>query len=145
MEGKRRTRWTNVSQSCICCTFEYVEEHRVSCDPKPLILADLTCLYASRLKEHGIEQRHHSTSLKNRLLGAIPDLQAHDSGKEVLLAFTHQVGKALESSYRDSGDDEALCLAKAARLICRDILNHKSKCFDESSINQEDSIPESRL
>ena len=29
---------------------EYVEEHRVSCDPKPLRLADL---YASRLKEHG--------------------------------------------------------------------------------------------
>jgi len=30
-----------------------------------------------------------------RLLGAIPDLQAHVSGKDVLLAFTHQVGKAL--------------------------------------------------
>lgn len=72
-------------------------------------------------------------------------MQAHVSGKDVLLAFTHQVGRALKSSYRDTGDDEALCLAKAARLILRDIFNHKSKCFDGSSINQEDSIPESLL
>lgn len=123
---------------------EFVEEHRLASDQSPLRLADLTSLYATRLKQHGIEQRPHSTRLKNRLLGAIPDLQAHVSGKDVLLAFSHQVGKALESSYRDSSDDEALCLAKAARLIRRDIFNHKSQSFN-GSMNQRESIPESLL
>ena len=106
---------------------------RVSCDPKPLRLADLTSLYASRLKEHAIEHRHHTTRLKNNLLGAITDMQAHVSGKDMLVVLTLQVGKALESSYRNSGDNEPLCLAKAARILnFADILNHKFKYFYES-------------
>ena len=122
---------------------EFIEEHRLK-NEGPLRLADVTSLYISCLKQYGIDQKPQSTRLKNRLLGAIPGLQACTFGKEVLLAFTDQVGHALKSTYTDSRDEEALCLAKTARLVRRDIFNHKSQPFN-GTMDQKKSIPESLL
>ena len=82
-------------------------------------LVDLLQLYTDRLVELGVEitGRVHSTHLKNRILANMPELHAYKHGRDVLLSFNDDVGHALRDACLDDSDDEAICLAKAARII----------------------------
>lgn len=112
-----------------------------------LKLADLTKMYSTRLKDYGlVSGRAHSGRLKNRLLAHFPALQAHTSGRDVLLTFTDGLNSALKEAYTDNWDDEGVHLAKAARIVRRDLFQFKSQfsgSFDECC--QENSIPETLL
>ena len=56
-------------------------------------LADLVKLYESRLKQLQIEtdENVHSTRLKERLLKHLPDLRAHNKGRDVFLVFQNDI------------------------------------------------------
>ena len=107
-------------------------------------LADLIQLYTDRVKELGVDVtgRIHSTHLKDRILANVPGLQAHKQGRDVMLSYQDDIGHALRAACADDEDDEAICLAKAATIIRRDMLK-KSFQFDGSfpSGCQEDSVP----
>ena len=101
-------------------------------NPPVFKLADLVKIYAKNLEDLGLEAgKIHSTDFKNRLLSQMPDLQSHREGKNVFLAFDKDVALVLQqaSNLTDS-DDEAMILAKAAKIIRRDILKTKLSEFD---------------
>ena len=102
-----------------------------------------------RLVELGVETtgRIHSTDLKNRILANMPGLQSYKEGRDVLLSYNDDVGNALRNACLDDCDDEAICLAKAAEIIRRDMTNVDTQ-FDGSSFEQgcqEASVPRSLL
>ena len=77
-----------------------IEDVRTDTEVTPIFkLADLVCLYATRLKQLGNkeESRIHSTKLKERLLSYFPDMQAHKQGRNVVLIANHDIGQALQS------------------------------------------------
>ena len=85
-------------------------------------------MYASRLEQLGIESTSeiHSTRLKNRIIARIPSIHAYQEGREILLAFYSDIGTALKRSQRDDSDNKASCLAKAASIVRKDMLEKKS-------------------
>lgn len=127
----------------------YIDEARMDEDVAPVFkLADLVKMYSVRLQQLGVEQdtRPHSTDLKNRILAHFPDLKAHKEGRDILLAFDRDLGGALRKLCKDDFDDEAMCLARAAKIVRRDMLQLHATftgSFDESC--QVNSVPQSLL
>uniref|UniRef100_UPI00358E794D uncharacterized protein isoform X2 n=1 Tax=Myxine glutinosa TaxID=7769 RepID=UPI00358E794D len=109
-------------------------------------LSDLLRLYTDRLRHLGVEVtgRIHSSDLKDRILANVPGIRAYKQGRNVLLGFDDDVGFALMNSSVDNCDDEAICLAKAAQLIRRDMLEMQAT-FDGSFSKgcQEQAVPKS--
>ena len=101
-------------------------------------------LYSQRLEQLGVEAPYvNSTRLKEKMLAEIPELEAHKQGKHVLLAFQKDVGLALSQA---SDYSEAIILGKAAKILRRHMLDHKSTfdgTFHEGCIEQ--AIPPSLL
>eukprot|EP00112_Aurelia_sp_Birch-Aquarium-sp1_P011755 Seg2473.5 transcript_id=Seg2473.5/GoldUCD/mRNA.D3Y31 product="hypothetical protein" protein_id=Seg2473.5/GoldUCD/D3Y31 len=97
-----------------------IEDSRAQSDESPIFkLADLVSLYQYRMQQLGVqtEQRIHSTGLKERILSHIPNLQAHRSGRDVLLAFQDDVVDALTLMCFQDDDDQGILLAKSAKLV----------------------------
>ncbi|GFO25219.1 tyrosine-protein kinase receptor tie-1 [Plakobranchus ocellatus] len=93
----------------------------------------------------GITGRNHSTDLKNRILANVPGILAYKHGRDVLLSFNDDVGNALRDACLDDCDDEAICLAKAAQIIRRDMTGVQTD-FNGSSFpqgSQEEAVPKS--
>ena len=105
----------------------YLEEHRDSGETAPVFkLADLTNLYSEKLLELGVSKPYlnvNSTRLKERLLAAIPDLAAHTQGKHILLVFNDAIGDAIRNALEHDYDSEALHLARAAKIVRRDMFS----------------------
>ncbi len=129
----------------------YIDEARMDESVAPVFkLADLVRLYSTRLEQLGVEQhshsRPHSTRLKERILSQFPDLSAHREGHDVLLAFDKDLGPALRRACDQDYDDEAICLARAAKIVRRDMFKLKATftgSFDEDY--QVNSVPNSLL
>ena len=66
-----------------------------------------------------------STRLKEGLL-QLPHLKANHQGRELLLGFDENIGADLLFASDNSYDDEAILLAKTARIIRREILEISS-------------------
>ena len=128
----------------------YIEETKMTDQSVAAIfkLSDLLKLYSDRLRELGadVTGRIHSSDLKDRILANVPRIRAYRQGRDVLLSFDDDVGLALMNSSIDNFDDEAICLAKAAQIIRRDMLGMKS-AFDCSFAKgcQEQSVPKSLI
>ena len=128
----------------------YIEETKMTDQSVAPIfkLSDLLKLYSDRLRELGadVTGRIHSSVLKDRILANVPGIRAYRQGRDVLLSFDDDVGLALMNSSIDNFDDEAICLAKAAQIIRRDMLGMKS-AFDGSFAKgcQEHSVPKSLI
>ena len=84
-------------------------------------LSDLNKLYCKRLKELGLDmqERVHSTRLKNRILFHFPGMKSYADRREVLLAFDADIGEVLGSSLSTNYDDEGFILAEAAKIVRR--------------------------
>jgi len=101
-----------------------VETKSNSEGPVVFRLAEIVILYTRRLEQLGIEAPQvNCTRLKEDLLAEVPELEAHRSGRDVLLAFKEDVGLALIQA---SDYSEANIVAKAAGILRRHMLDHKS-------------------
>lgn len=124
----------------------YIEETKqVSIECSVFKLSDLVKLYSDRLTQLGYEivGKIHSTQLKNRILANIPDLQAHKQGRHVLLVFEDDIGSALKTVQNENCDDEAIILAKASKIVRRDMLQ-SGFVFDgkfEANVQKESVSP----
>ena len=126
----------------------YLEETRAETADSISVftLAELTAMDTRFLKHYGsdLSGRVHSTDLKERILAKVPGLQAHKKGRDIVMAFSEDVGKALELTRFRDFDDEAIILLKASKIIRRDIIATKTQfsgTFDKNS--QQESIPQS--
>ena len=66
----------------------------------------------------------NSTRLKEKLLSEIPELEVHKQGRDVLLAFQKDVGFVLSEA--SDYYSEAIILGKAANILQRHMVDHKS-------------------
>ena len=124
----------------------YIEDAKMDNSVAPIFkLAVLVNLYSTRLKQLGTDVVH-STILKDRILGYFPDLEAHKQGRDVVLIFNEDVGSALHKACEHDVDNDAVHLARAAKIVRRDMLKMKNK-FSGSfeSKCQVDSVPASLL
>ncbi|CAC5387402.1 unnamed protein product [Mytilus coruscus] len=77
----------------------YIDGSRSGTDIVPIFkLADLANLYSKRLEvlEVVMEGMIKTTHMKNWILAAIADLQAHKQGRDVRIIFSEDVGEALK-------------------------------------------------
>ena len=98
----------------------YIEESRMATDVAPVFkLAHLASLYQKRLEQCGIqEHRVHSTRLKERLINYFPNLQAHRSGRDMLLVFEEDIGAALSQlCHKDEDDTCSDCKSRSGGLV----------------------------
>jgi hypothetical protein len=99
-------------------------------------LSELGELYQKRLEQKGIQSGVIKTRLKEKLLAEISELEAHKSGREVLLAFKKDIGPVLSSA---SSYTDALLLGKAAKILWKDMINHKFTFdghFNEATVDK---------
>jgi hypothetical protein len=123
----------------------YIEENR---QQGTFVLSNLVKLYSSTLKELGaaVPERINSTRVKERLQSVVPDLKSYNDGKEVRLAFSHNINAALELAENHDFDAEAVHLAKTASIIRRELLKSQPKfngSFDQHC--QRQAVPASLL
>lgn len=127
----------------------YMEEARVDNLVAPIFkLSDLANLYSSRLERLGtkLPGRVHSTKLKNRILAYVPDMKAHTQGREVILLFNEDVGAALRKACEHDADSDAICLARAATIVQRDMFQTKMEFNGSFQTEcQEEFLPTSLL
>lgn len=122
----------------------YIEDARDEETLAPVFkLVDLTRLYSTRLQQLGVETKVHSTRLKQRILGQIPDMQAYPKGRDTLLVFDADIGLALTKACERDSDSDAIHLARAAQIV-RMHMFHKTSHFDGSFGDncQEASVPD---
>ena len=75
----------------------------------------------------------------------MPGLQAYKDGPDVFLSFNDDVENALQNACLDDCDDEAICLAKAAKITRLDMTSVDTQ-FDGYTVSQgyqEASVPKS--
>ena len=111
----------------------YMEELTQDDDTVPVFkLSDLIKLYIERLRQLGVEvsSRINSTRFKGRLLTAVPVLRSHVNGKEVFLIYVNDVGTALHFACESDFDSDAIILAKAAKIVCRELFEQKVSLMD---------------
>jgi hypothetical protein len=109
-------------------------------------LADIAELYKARLEQLGmtVENRIHTTRLKDRLLSVLPDLRANSQGRDTLLSFENAIGPALMMAcYHDN----AIHLMRAAQVVRKEIADSRPSTFDGSfpASCQQASVPPSLL
>ncbi len=128
----------------------YIEEVHMDSFIAPVFkLMDLVNLYRTRLEQLGTHEtgRIHSTKLKNRILSYFPDMNAHIQGRDVVLICNKDVGAALKKACEHDTDNDAVHLARAAKIVRKkDMLKMKNEfsgSFDAHS--QEKSEPVSLL
>ncbi|CAE1257574.1 unnamed protein product [Acanthosepion pharaonis] len=107
-------------------------------------LADLASPYKLRLEQLGVDSPNvHSTRLKEQLLARIPELESHKKGRYVLLAFKADIGPVLHEASQYSN---ALHLSKAANILRKEMLQHKTKFSSELKDGfGEEAIPPALL
>ena len=125
----------------------YMEDMRDEESVSVLKLTDMVSLYKKRLQQLGVTagNRIHSTRLKIRLLSALPDLTAHEQGREIFLTLKEDIGLVLIKTC--DGDSDAVHLMRAARVFRKELFNIRIKQFDGffSLECQRDSGPSSLL
>ena len=91
-------------------------------------LSDLTKLYSQSLEtlEITLQNRIHSTRLKNRILSQFPDMNCFPDGREVIMVFNGDIGQVLGSSASTDYDNEGYILAESAKIVRRDMLKRLS-------------------
>ena len=113
----------------------YIEECLEQEAPGVLTLSELVKFYQCKLKEVGAESgKTNATRLKERVLEAVPDL----------MASRHDIGGILTEAKRR--DSDAWCLARAAHIVRKDILNVDNSFNGKFAPEcQKNSIPASLL
>ena len=108
-------------------------------------LVDLIRLYSDRLTQLGVTTPYvHSSRFKDRILVNFPELQAFKEGRDILLIANDDIGIALRKAYENDAEDEAITLARAARIIHKEVINTKAQFSGTFSGNcQMEAIPRS--
>ena len=68
----------------------------------------------------------HGARLKERLLKHLPDLRAHNNGRDVFLVFQNDIGAALAKVVEQDDDDDTVQLTHAAKIVRKDLFEKSS-------------------
>ena len=108
---------------------EYID-HEIRLGKQSFKLVTIRDLYEKRLAEFGINRHVHNTRLKEKIIDYFLDCTAHYDGSNVVFMFDETLRLLLHETHRETVDQEALALLKAAKILRRDILGHEGFRFD---------------
>jgi len=112
-------------------------------------LSELHALYTGRLTSLGISKSVNKTRLKERILEHFPECTVQFDGRNTLLIFDQCLRILLRDAVKDRDyySDDALILAKAAKIIRKDIFAHRQFKFTGTfpADCQSESVPSSLL
>ena len=74
-------------------------------------------------------------------MAQIPNLQAHSQGRDVLLAFSDDIGAALTKACEWDSDSDAVHLAHAAKVVRRHMFDELGPFIGFQEGCQRDSVP----
>ena len=102
-------------------------------------------LYENRLLKLGITKEINKVRFKEQVLKYFPYAQEQRDGKNVVLVFEPGMQEMLKQALNSDHVEDALILAKAAKLLRRDIFNSAGFRFNASfpSECQQNSVPTS--
>ena len=110
----------------------YIEEvHQHPTIIPTIKLKSLKKIYKNRLAE--LEQidvkevKVHPGRLKTRLLKQLPGLRAEKKGKDILLMFSKDIGSTIQHAITGDMDDDAVILAKAAKIVRKEMFSKEYK------------------
>ena len=109
-------------------------------------LSELHSLYMVRLKGLGIVKTVNKTRLKDLILNYFPGVQEQNDGRNTILVFDKAMQSMLKEALRKRDfSEDAIILAKAAKIIRNDVFNHQCLQFTGNfpPSCQENSLPSS--
>ena len=93
--------------------------------------SDLHQLYEKRLNCFNFTKEVNRSQLKEKLLIQFPQAQEQSVGRNKILVFEQGMQQMLKQVMIESNyDNEAVILAKAAKIVRKEIIGHKSFHFD---------------
>ena len=103
--------------------------------------SELRALYEKRLSFFGIPKEINKVRLKEQILSHFP--QAQSDGKNTLLIFDKGMQQIMKQAVNGNYEDDVIILAKAAKIIHKDILNSNITKFNGSfGVDcQQQSVP----
>lgn len=143
LKSPKDTAYRSIEGVAFAELIAYIDDCKDCEEFTVLKLADLARIYSAKLEELGAEPGRINTSrLKERLLAAFPDIKALPQGRDILLAFNQEIGDVLKRASEDDCDTEACHLAKAAKIVRRDILQLQNSFQGTFPPNcQSDAVP----
>lgn len=106
-------------------------------------LSSLRELYENRLLDLGIRKEINKVRFKEQVLKHFPHAQEQSDGKNVILVFEQGMQEMLKQALKCDYEEDALILAKAAKIVRGDIFDSNGFKFNASfpSECQQDSVP----
>ena len=93
-------------------------------------ISSLYQMYEKRINYLGVEKEVNRSRFKESLLEYFPQAQEQSDGKNKLLVFEQGMQQMLKQATACDYESEALLLAKAAKIIQKQIVTHKGFHFD---------------
>ena len=126
----------------------YMQEVLGSDDAPPVFqFSELSKLYSSRLHQldEDAPSNIHSSRFKNRILGYIPELEAHSEGRDILLVPSGTAGKSIRKMCQLNGESETIIMSRVADSIRCDMFTNECPSFDGTFTGdcQQRSVPSS--
>eukprot|EP00112_Aurelia_sp_Birch-Aquarium-sp1_P011752 Seg2473.2 transcript_id=Seg2473.2/GoldUCD/mRNA.D3Y31 product="hypothetical protein" protein_id=Seg2473.2/GoldUCD/D3Y31 len=108
---------------------DYLQSSNESSEAIPVFkLSDIKSLYSQRLKEYGSPdvciEKIHSTRLKEKIIGRIPELHEGRKGRDIILTFKEEIGSAIYRACKQDYEEDGICLSSAAKIVRKQILQH---------------------
>ena len=100
-------------------------------------------MYEKRLRNLGVEEKTNRIYFKEKVLAHFPQAQEQSDGKNKILVFEQGMQDMLKQAMACDYEGDALLLAKAAKLVRKEIVNNKGFHFNGKfpSGCQEESVP----
>lgn len=100
-------------------------------------------LYEERVRYLGVEKETNRTQFKEKVLAYFPQAQEQSDGKHKILVFNQGMQQIMKQVMACDYEGDALLLAKAAKIVRKDIVHYNGFKFDGrfDSGCQQDSVP----
>ena len=124
---------------------EYITD-AVSNDTHFFVMSELHSMYENRLKDFGNTNSINRFRLKNRLFEAFPEASEQSDGRHNVIVFQKGMAALLKETLKERDfSDDALTLARAAKIVRQDIFSHRGFSFSGTFLQecQETSVPAS--
>ena len=100
-------------------------------------------LYEERVQQLGVVREINRARFKEKILAYFPHAQEQSDGKNKILVFENGMQQMLKQAMACDYEGDALILAKAAKIVRKDIVSHKGFNFDGKFYSgcQQQSVP----
>ena len=100
-------------------------------------------MYRRRLCDLGVEKEINKVRFREKVLAYFPQAQEQSDGKNKIMAFQQGMQEMIKQATKQDHEAEMILLAKAAKIVWKDIIRYKGFFFDGKFplSCQQESVP----